>query len=326
MRTRVALTVHGAPWAQARRLILICCALSSCRRAPTPARVRPTAVLWFGGDVHFGTNSSALFARSRLADELASSYGFVNVEGAIVENAGPSSAERLVNDRRALESLRASGVHVASIANNHADDDGPGSRQRSASRVRLASMTPIGEQDEPVVTEPTRGLRVAWAALDLRRGEPRSFRALFARMRALAPVRVLSVHVTAPPLYTPPPPELRAAVREAVDEGVSIVVAHGTHTVAPITREGQTLIAWGLGNLLFSCVCTRETEGLVLRATVDERGVISAEVAPLEAGLDGRPARFGGDEGASFALLRALDVQIHADAGALIARLPLFSR
>lgn len=320
------MTSPGAPVALAALRVLICCALVSCRRDAPRAPLRPSAVLWFGGDVHVGANVSALFERSSLTAELAGAYGFVNLEGAVVEGAGASSAERLVNDRRALASLRASGVRVASIANNHADDDGPGSRSRSAARVRSAAIEPVGERDEPVVTEPAPGLRVAWVALDLRRGESRSFRALFARMRSLAPVRVLSLHVTAPPLYSPPPAELRAAVREAVDERVTIVVAHGTHTVAPITRDRETLVAWGLGNLLFSCACSRETEGLVLRATVDARGVVAADVAPLEAGLDGRAARFGGEEGASFALLRALDVQTRADAGALAAPLSLFSR
>jgi poly-gamma-glutamate capsule biosynthesis protein CapA/YwtB (metallophosphatase superfamily) len=124
---------------------------------------------------------------------------------------------------------------------------------------------------------------------------------------------VLSLHVSAPPLYTPPPEVLRAAVDDAVAAGVSVVVAHGTHTVAPIEQRGGTVIAWGLGNAVFSCRCSRETEGLLLRVTVTGEGEVRAGFVPLEAGMDGAAATVLGPEGASFELMRALGVRFRRE-------------
>lgn len=305
-----------------RALALIACAsLASCERRVSSAHdaAPRVAKLWFLGDVHGGSQLDALFdARSSLAVRLVSETGFVNLEGVVVEGAGASSEQRLLNDARVLSTLRRSGVRFASIANNHAHDDGPSGVARSEALVRRADITAIGATRAPVVST-VDGVRVAWIAWDLSGGVPSDASATLARARSMAPARVLSLHVSAPPLYTPAPASLREAVRLAVANEVSLVVAHGTHTIAPITREARTLVAWGLGNAVFHCDCSRETEGLLLRVELTDNGVARAEVAPLEAGLDGRPLVFGGAEGASFQLLRALGVstQIHGELGSL---------
>jgi poly-gamma-glutamate capsule biosynthesis protein CapA/YwtB (metallophosphatase superfamily) len=91
----------------------------------------------------------------------------------------------------------------------------------------------------------------------------------------------------------------------ALAAGARVVAAHGTHAVAPVERRGEAVIAWGLGNLLFSCECSRETEGVVLRvALAGER--TDASVIPIEAGLDGAPAQIAGERGATLELLEAI--------------------
>ncbi len=288
---------------------IVCAPFACAQRGATPSVA--SARLWFLGDVHAGQALDRLFEeRSTLARSLAAEHGFVNLEGAVVERAAPSTEARLLNDARALSVLRAAGVRFASIANNHALDNGAAGLAQSAAHVERAGIMAVGEDGVRVAT--VDGVRVAFVALDLSRGVPTDARARFARARAAASVRVISLHVAAPALYTPPPAELRVAVRDAVAEQATVVVAHGTHTIAPITREGRTLVAWGLGNAVFHCECSRETEGLLLRVTARADGETRASVAPLEAGLDGRALVFGGPEGASFSLLRALGVPVHA--------------
>jgi hypothetical protein len=290
--------------------LVVLALVSSCERRAPDSRQPGSSVakLWFLGDVHGGARLDALFdARSSLAAQLAAETGFVNLEGIVVEGAGPSSEQRLLNDRTVLATLRRSGVRVASIANNHANDDGPEGRTRTAEFVRCAEITAIGAESEPTLIV-VDGVRIAWMAWDLSRGIPSNATALLDLAASLARARVLSLHVSAPPLYTPPPAVLREAVRLAVEHEVSVVIAHGTHTIAPITRERRTLVAWGLGNAVFHCDCSRETEGLLLRVELGQDGSTRAQVAPLEAGLDGRALVFGGAEGASFELLRALGV------------------
>jgi poly-gamma-glutamate capsule biosynthesis protein CapA/YwtB (metallophosphatase superfamily) len=295
---------------RAAAALLLLALLSSCERsAPITRPSAPRAAkLWFLGDVHGGARLDALFeARSSLATQLAAETGFVNLEGIVVEGAGPSSEQRLVNDRTVLSTLTRAGVRLVSIANNHAYDNGPEGIARTAALVTGAGITAIGVSSEPTLRV-IDGVRIAWIAWDLSRGLPSNAAASLARAAELAPARVLSLHVSAPPLYTPPPAALREAVRLAVEREVSVVVAHGTHTIAPITRERRTLIAWGLGNAVFHCDCSRETEGLLLRVELAQDGATRAQVAPLEAGLDGRALVFGGAEGASFQLLRAIGV------------------
>lgn len=293
-------------------------ALLGCARPPRPARAdaRPPRVarLWFLGDVHGGQSLEGLFdPRGSLPRALSGESGFLNLEGPAQRDAPAPTEARLLNDARVLPALRAAGARFVSIANNHAQDNGPEGVARTASLLREASLEPLGERPDAVTVSLVDGVRVAWVAWDLSRGVPTEARATLARARREAPVRVLSAHVTAPPLYTPPPRALREAVALAVEQEFTVVLAHGTHTVAPLTREGRTLVAWGLGNAIFHCECSRETEGLLLRVYASEDGATRAWVAPLEAGLDGRPLVFGGGEGASFGLLRALGVRLREE-------------
>ncbi len=295
-------------WSALTATLALC--VSCARPTPRPAQQREVS-LWFIGDVHPGRSLDRLFTGSApLVAGLSREVGFVNLEGPLVRGAEVASEARLVNDPRTLPALYSAGVRVASIANNHAMDNGADGVRSTSAALALAGITAVGERAEPVVVTDRSGVRVAWVALDLSRGVAANTRALFARARALAPVRVVSLHVSAPALYTPAPAELRVAVRDAVAEEATIVVAHGTHTIAPITREGRTLVAWGLGNAIFNCECSRETEGLLLRVTVRETGETQASIVALEAGLDGRPATFNGPEGASLSLVRALGVRV----------------
>ena len=63
------------------------------------------------------------------------------------------------------------------------------------------------------------------------------------------------------------------------------MVAHGTHVVGPVERRGATVIAWGLGNLLFDCTCTDASEAVILRVELGPG--LRAEVIPVRAGLGG---------------------------------------
>ncbi|MDP3278461.1 MAG: CapA family protein [Deltaproteobacteria bacterium] len=288
-----------------------------CRRAPAQAPSPARATLWFVGDVHADQRLHALFAHpTALSVSLSRGYGFANLEGPVIPDAGPSTEAHLRNDARVLAVLHEAGVRAVSVANNHALDDGIPGQIRTAQLTRAAGIAPLGVQGSrvPIVTEVSPGVHVAWLAVDLSRPPAMdALRAAFAQARALAPLRVVSLHVMAPPLYTPAPAVAREAVRHAVAEEVSLVVVHGTHTVAPVTREGTTVIAWGLGNMVFACDCSRETEGLLLRATVTRDAVTHVALAPLEAGLDGRGAVVGGPEGASLALMRALGVPLRTE-------------
>ena len=108
------------------------------------------------------------------------------------------------------------------------------------------------------------------------------------------------LHVSGPASYLPSA-EARAAVDLALAAGADVVAAHGTHAVGPVERRGGAVIAWGLGNLAFNCVCTTETDGLLLHV---DRG--RADVWPIRAGMMAAPAHLATDPEAVYDLLTAI--------------------
>ena len=187
---------------------------------------------------------------------------------------------------------------AAGIVNNHAAD-GDAAATRSA--LAAARVAPLGTE---VVL--LNGLAVVLSAHDLTGGVPAGLADALKAARARGAVLVVTFHVTGPPSFLPKP-ELEEAVGLALDAGATVIAAHGTHAVARVERRGGAVIAWGLGNLVFACRCTEETDGLVLRVELDANGrVTRAEAIPIEAGLHGRDAALARDPALALKLLESL--------------------
>ena len=271
---------------------------AACRRA---RRQGPTVSLWFGGDTHFGTKAHPLFDRAPA--ELRGAVGIVNLEGPLEDAPPASSSRRLTSSTASLAALREAGVRVVTVANNHSRDLGEDGLARTVAALRNANLTPAGGPAGDA-TLTVYGRRLVIATRDLTDGVPVDLADSFARARRNGGTLIVTFHVTAPSLYLPTA-TLREATRIALDAGARVVVAHGTHSVAPVERRGQNVIAWGLGNLTFDCECTRETEGMVVR--VDLRGSHTrARVIPIDAGIDGAPATLAREPAALYDLLATL--------------------
>lgn len=269
-------------------------------RAPAERASGELPALWFGGDVHLGAEP-----RGGLEDIRAlvgNAAGVVNLEGPIADGQGfarvtPSTTGRdlieLANPSGTAAFLRANGVIAANIANNHQDDNRAGSDRApqltTASRLESGGVRAYGAPGAPAVVE-VGGVQVTLFGHDLG-AEPDVAavitRELARRPSAPAGVVVESLHVDGPPSYLPRL-ELSAAVDAAVAAGADIVVAHGTHVLGPVERRGSSVIAWGLGNLLFDCTCTDATEAMILRVELGPG--LRAEVIPIRAGLGGAGA------------------------------------
>ncbi|HKE20322.1 MAG TPA: CapA family protein [Kofleriaceae bacterium] len=261
------------------RLFVVTLLIAGCAGDPAPAE------LWLGGDVHVGARLEGRLAP--LAEIVGGAAGVVNLEGPVGAGAEASTERRLVNAPGALAELRAAGVRAVGIANNHAGDLGPAGRVGTERAARAAGLAPVGPTG--AVLE-VGGVRVVVTAHDLGGGVPPHLAADLAAARARGDALVATFHVTGPPSYLPRP-ELRAAVDVALAAGARVVSAHGTHAVAAVERRGDAVIAWGLGNLIFACDCSREDEGLILRVSIPRRGRVAAEVVPVDAGLGAAPAR-----------------------------------
>lgn len=288
-------------------------ALMACGAAPVSSDMSErtddgAAELWFAGDVHFGIAANA--ALGPLAAAMTGADGVINLEGPIDARAEAGwvragGAIRLYNGPGTSAALRAAGVAAAGVANNHAADAGPEGQAATAAALRAEGIEAFGGAAGVAVLS-RGGLRVALAGFDLTDGVPPDLRAQLHEARAAGDVLAVSFHTTGPPLYLPEPP-LRAAADLALEAGAAVVVAHGSHSLAGAEVRGRAVVAWGLGNAVFSCDCTDEREGLVLRVRLGKAGVEAAALLPIDAGLMGEAARPAADPGPVLDLLAALD-------------------
>jgi hypothetical protein len=228
--------------------------------------------------------------------------GVVNLEGPIADGPAATLEAGGVHLRQAARTpalLRRAGVRIATLANNHALDLGEQGRIETIRRLDEAGIIAAHRERVPVLPG---GGTISVVAFDLTAGLPPDLESAVARSTGL---RVVSLHVTGPPSYLPADVLVRA-VDVALAAGARIVVAHGSHEPARVERRGGAVIAWGLGNLVFDCECTRETDGLLLSVKISPKGALDAAVMPIRAGLDGEPARPSEDVGTMADLLVSL--------------------
>lgn len=285
--------------------------LGNCRPSPKPAQ--PVSELWIGGDVHLGESGADRL--SGVASLLGDAFGLVNLEGpvsseeqaTIAERREPASVGaatvRLINSSTALATLRNAGVGAVGLANNHALDLGKEGLSATQVAVEELGFAAIGADTHAKVIM-IAGVRIALTAHDLSNGLPPDLPAELGEARERADQLVATFHVTGPPSYLPPP-ELREAIAIALAAGASAVAAHGSHALAAVERRGDAVIAWGLGNLVFSCDCTDEIDGAILRLGFEGR-TVRAQIVPIDAGLHGAPARKSHDPELVYDLLSAI--------------------
>lgn len=303
--------IRGSSALPARFAALALALAGACAHptAPGPTADAATARLWIGGDVYLGTGGNGALAG--VASIVGGAPGVINLEGPVGEVAAPGDtasagppAIRLVQARGALAELRAAGVAVAGIANNHARDAGPGGGAATLRALVAAGVQAAGGPAGAATITLGR-LRIVVTAHDLEAGVPATLGAELAAARRRGDVLVATFHVTGPPSYLPRP-ELVDAVAIALDAGAAVIAAHGTHELARVERRGRAVIAWGLGNLAFACACTDEPSGALLDVTLGPDGAGEAAVIPIDAGLGGTAARAAGDPALTFELLEAL--------------------
>lgn len=264
-----------------------------------PATPERAAELWLGGDVFLGKSPAGVLAQLR-----RSGVGIVNLEGPIGPEPAPTGGPlRLLQAPEALQELKAAGVRVATVANNHALDAGPEGLAATVQAIQRAGLRAAGGPAGFAVIQEGK-LRIAVTTHDLTGGVPARLESELAKARAAGDVLVSTFHVTGPPLYLPRP-ELTRAVEIALKAGASVIASHGTHALGPVERRGGVIIAWGLGNVAFACDCTDEQDAALLEVRWDGP-VPSAAIVPIEAGLKGKQPRLAREPEPIFELLEAI--------------------
>jgi poly-gamma-glutamate capsule biosynthesis protein CapA/YwtB (metallophosphatase superfamily) len=263
-----------------------------------------------GGDVQLGSASTPADLKGVRA-LLAGDVRLVNLEGPITahgKEAGlDGAAPRFAAPERVAPWV-ASAVDVVSFANNHTLDQGAAGAADTV-RVLGAAGVPVATEVTPAVVR--RGAATLTVlARDLTSDEGVSkVGGLLTAVRAArgqGPVLV-SVHWRHVDSLLPTEEERRIA-RALIDAGASAVLGHGPHVPQGVEARGAGVIAYSLGNLAFSCPCTKERDAYVLRFAVAADGRVSGiEATPVAAGLQAPPMRGDAELGQ---LLRGLSADL----------------
>jgi poly-gamma-glutamate synthesis protein (capsule biosynthesis protein) len=299
----------GSPPATARRRP----ATTTTTTRPPTGSGRPVT-LAFGGDVHFEGNLRALLASNPggMFADIAGTLGaadlaMVNLETAIATGGTPD--EKAYNFRAppaAFEALRAAGVDVVTMANNHGRDYGADGLAETLA-ARAATPLPVvgigadaAEAYRPWRVD-VRGQRIAvlgasdvvddwligpWSATDTQAGiattKPGGQERLVAAVAAVRPqvdTVVVYLHWGAEGDHCPTDRQ-RQLAQVLVDAGADVVVGSHAHRVQGGGRLGSALVDYGLGNFAFYNEAGESGVTGVLRVTVTGRRVDGYEWLP----------------------------------------------
>lgn len=177
-----------------------------------------------------------------------------------------------------VAALRLGGFDLVSLANNHALDAGESGRTETIATLSAAGITGVVERHAGVLVSRRRGpysaLSYQFLALDdstvpLDTGA--AGRAV-ARAAQQAEWVIVSIHWGGE-FQAAPSPRQRAFAKALAQAGADLVVGHGPHVLQPVEWEGETLVAYSLGNLLFDQPYPADCRwGVILRVTRSTSG------------------------------------------------------
>ncbi|MET9338607.1 CapA family protein [Nonomuraea sp. NPDC003804] len=304
-------------------------AMTACAAAesePTPeAAERPTIspslpkepertpyTISFGGDVHFegvlrGRLANPRTALGPIAKVLRSSdLAMVNLETAITTGGTPAPGKQYTfrAPASALTALKAAGVDVASMANNHGMDYMDSGLADSLASIRKSRFPVVGiGRNETEAYKPYRvtvnGNRVAiigatqvldsefiqaWTAagdkggLASAKNEDRLIRAV-RQARKSADTVIVHLH-WGTEMQKCPNPAQRALAPKLVKAGADVIVGGHAHILLGSGFVGNAYVNYGLGNFVFYNWGPETGRTGVLTLTIDGRKVLKDKWTP----------------------------------------------
>ncbi len=314
-------------------------------QAPAPTgtgpRAAPTLRIAAVGDVHLGRGDDGVVppddGRGSFDDAggalKAADIGFGNLETALADEGESKKCASLDEDvcaafrapTRLAPALKAAGLDVVSVENNHALDFGFAGLASTVAALDDAGIAAAGAAR--AVRLVRRGLRVSVVgfstyASSLSVRDPRLAARVVAWLKARSDVVVVAFHAGAegpsarhvPPaageevFHGEPRGDVVTFAHAVVDAGADLVLGSGPHVLRALEVRRGRLIAYSLGN-----ACSWKTfdvhgpdgESVVLDATVAADGrLVGLVLHPIY--LDGRGVPHADDGAAAVATIRAL--------------------
>jgi poly-gamma-glutamate synthesis protein (capsule biosynthesis protein) len=283
-------------------------------------------ILAFAGDVHFTGRTAPLLDRPAtafgpIAPVLSSAdLAMVNLETAITERGTEEPKQfHFRAPITAFDAVRAAGVDVVTMANNHVLDYGQVGLADTLDNAHRAGFPFVGighnaaEAFAPFYTT-VKGVKIAvlafsqvheleftWAAKDDRPGVAMALdlaRAVAAvrAARAAADLVIVFNHWGQEGNSCPTSEQKTFASRLAV-AGADMIVGSHAHTLQGSGWMGRTFVAYGLANFVWYGD-SFSTETGVLRLTVAGRSVTKVDFAPAVVSETGQPVPLQGEAAA----------------------------
>jgi hypothetical protein len=286
-----------------------------------PASIR----VGFGGDVHGVGRVGAFLAGggnplAPMAPVLAANdVNVVNLETAVGSAGAPAAKQYTFQSSPSLlTALRASGVHVVSLANNHSLDYGPAALLETIDHARAAGLAVVGAGADsaqayapailgtPGGTVAVVGLsqvvQAGWAAGPGRPGVASAYD-LAASLAAVRSARVQADHVVVVVHWgtenTDCPNGKQASLAAALlAGGADAVVGHHPHRLQGISTGDGRLVAYSLGNFVWYNNAPPNDLTGVLSVELDAGGVGGYDFTPARIDNNGRPVPLSGQAAA----------------------------
>jgi len=282
---------------------------------PAPAPITVAAV----GDMSFSSAPGRLVASSGprapfayVAASLRDADVTVgNLEGALSSRgtAVPGKTFTFRGSPRVIEGLKWSGFDLLALGNNHARDYGAVALMDTVANLNRASIGHAGAGANraaawtpAIITR--NGAKIAF--LSFSQIGPSNFsatsaqpgtaftlsasqvRAAVAQAHAKADYVVVSFHWGVERQYAPTSAQVRFG-RLAIDSGADLVLSHHPHVIEGVEYYRGKLIAYSLGNFVFSPGSAEGHDTMILRVSVGPKGVLSANATPCVIDATGRP-------------------------------------
>lgn len=278
----------------------------------------PEVTVAFAGDVHFAGRTLTLLEEPESAFGpvsqvlSAADITVVNLETAVTEGGTPEPKEfHFRAPPSTYEAVRAAGIDVVSLANNHALDygqDGLADTLRHAARANMSVVGAGADADTayaPWLTE-VEGVRIAvlglsqiqelayrWEARDSRPGiamaHDRSRAAQAVRdARRQADVVIVFLHWGQEGNQCPTP-RMKRLARTLAQAGATAVIGTHAHLLQGDGWLGKTYVAYGLGNFLWWRDEAFSNDTGVLRLTLRGPELTDTEFIPARISSTGQP-------------------------------------
>ena len=262
------------------------------------------------GDVNFGdgvtpslTSGGMSYPFSGVSQAFESTdLSFVNLECCISSTGSPVSGKEFTFEGPAdsAEALSIGGVKVVSLANNHSKDYGAAALVETLGHLKQNGIAYCGagrnssEAYSPAVLD-AHGKKVAylaftavipdgWPATATTPGtaitwDHKKVAQSIRDARSKADYVIVSFHWGIE-LATSPNSEQRDLAHLAVDSGADLVLGHHPHVVQGFELYKNRLIAYSLGNFVFSPPRAESARSVMLMTLMGPGGLVEAKVVP----------------------------------------------